>query len=362
MKIAYFVSNRAIFPNAPKQITASNYVVEGIIEHLKTKHEITLYAPEGSHCEGITIKTLGLAPFTADSSVENTDWKTKAALGMKQLYLGELFKDASRYDLLHIHTEPVYLAWPYVNLIKTPVLFTYHNQFHSDETTIFTHYDSRVALNAISHSQAKSIPMKQSIPVIHNGTSLEGSDFMPDDKGYFLFFSRLVKEKGIDVFMELAKKLPHEKFVISGEGSPEMNKHVIDFCERQPNVTYLSIIPRKSSQWHEVLGQAKALVMPIQWDEPFGLMFIEAMGHGTPVITTNRGSASEIVTSNKNGYLVNPEDSLQGFVKAISSIQSLSSQKYLGMRTNARTTVETSFTTSRMAADYEKLYQQIAHS
>ena len=124
MNIAYFVSNRSTIPSAPDQITASTTVVLNIINELKSRHHITVYAAQGSHIDGVNIVDLGLPPFEVDSSLSNSDWITKAVLTMKQIYLGKLFKDATHYDIIHLHTEPSYLAMPFIDLVKTPVLIT----------------------------------------------------------------------------------------------------------------------------------------------------------------------------------------------------------------------------------------------
>ncbi len=218
MKIAYFVSNRNTFPPQQDQIAASIDVVTGIIENLRGKHEITLYAAEGSRLEGVKIVDLGRKPFLLDSGIAGSDWVTKAVVGMKQIYVGEIFKNAGQYDLIHLHTDPIFMGMPFASLINTPVLFTTHSPYRELEKEIYSYYDGKVYLSAISKSQAAKFPTKTPIPVVYNGIEIKKFAYQESPKGYFLFLGRLVAEKGIEDFLELASQCEGEEFYIAGKG------------------------------------------------------------------------------------------------------------------------------------------------
>lgn len=359
MKIAYYISNRTTFPPQQNTIAASTTVVLNIIKHIKNKHEIAIYAPLGSKLPGVKIETLNLTSFNIDSSLGSDDWITKAVVGMKQMFIGELFKNASSYDIIHLHTEPIYLAMPYLKLINTPVLFTMHNEYHSFEEQIFKFYDKKVYLNALSKKQASFIPFTSDIPVIYNGVNISDFEYSDNDEGYLLFLGRMTKEKGIHDFLELAQKDEIRKYYIIGKGEKEYEDLARNISNERNNIKYLDFLPRLSKEWLEILKKAKALIMPVLWNEPFGLVAIEAMACGVPVLAYNNGALPEIVMEGETGYLIDSNKRIEGLFEAVTKLFSLSHEQYLTMRQKARKRVVDNFTSEKMATEYEKLYYQI---
>jgi len=372
MKIAYFISNRSTFPSSKNEITASSTVVYNIIKHLSLKHEITLYAAKGSTVPPhVKLIDLDISPFSTDSNISNTDWTTKAVLGMKQLYLGELFGNADNYDLIHLHTEPVYLAMSYAHLIKTPILFTCHNAYHDAESSIFSFYDKKVYFSGLSKQQVSRIPFTKQPPVIYNGIEVEQFPFEKDSEGYFLFLGRLHKDKGIETFLDLVKSLPDKKFYIAGKGETSVEESIRKMEKEVNNLTFFGMVPRATPQWFSLISKAKALIAPIQWDEPFGLTFIEAMACGTPVIAYSRGASPEVIKDGVTGYLINQSSEynvgtyrsgtygIEGLVETIIHMTSLSNDDYKKLRYQAQTYAHDSFSTEKMASQYEELYKRI---
>lgn len=373
MKIAYFTSNRTTFPPADDQIAASITVTQNLISILKNRHQITLYAAKGSRVDGIMIKDLNLPPIHIDSAIHNNDWITKAVIGLKQIYLGEIFRDADQYDLIHIQTEPIYLGMPYIHLIKTPVLFTIHNTIKDYEKPIFRHYDGKINLSTLSKSQAIQIPFSQSLPLIYNGIETSQFNFIQNASDYCLFFGRLNDDKGLSNFLELTKKLPHRKFIIAGRGDADNEKIIYQACESQPNLTFLGMITRKSPKWVELLSQTRALIMPIKYNDSCPLVPLEVMAFGTPVVAYDRGALQEQIIDNISGFIVNPSDDnirgdwiikktgIEGLCEAVERVYTMPEDKYKAMRFACRTHVEKNFTVERMVDEYEKLYEQIVN-
>lgn len=370
MRIAYFISNRNTFPPSKDQINASTTVVLSIIKHLRNKHDITLYAAQGSKMEGIRIIDLDLPAFKMDSAVGAIDWTTKAVLGMKGIYIGELFRDADKYDIIHLNTEPVYLGFPFAQLLKTPVLFTSHNAFHKLEKQIFSFFDNKIYLSALSNHQAKTLPLTQKIPVIYNGLEVEKFKFEKNSDNYFLFMGRLVKDKGIDVFLELAKKNKDRLFYIAGMGDPLYENLIEKESKNNSNIKFFGMVPRETDVWFKLLAKAKALITPAYFEEPFGLVMTEAMASGTPVITFSKGSAPEIVIDGKTGFIINQdadirgnwiikETGVEGLSMAVKKILDMPLSNYNQMRMAARNNVEVNFNDKKMANEYEKLYFSI---
>ncbi len=360
MKIAYFTSNRTTFPPSPDQIAASTAVTMNIMNKLKSKHDITLYAAQGSHIEGIRIVDLNVPPFNTDSSIIGSDWTTKAVLGMKQLFIGALLNHAHEYDLIHIQTEPVYLGFSYASLVKTPILFTSHNMFHTDEDALFRFYDKKVHLSALSHKQASLIPVN-SLPVIHNGIDIERFTYSDNHEDYFLFLGRMTDEKGIHQFLSLAERLPHIPFVIAGKGGNEITSQVISFCNNHSNTRFLGMLPYGSESWLTALSSAKALIMPITYDDPCPLVPLEAMACGTPIIGFDKGSLPEQITQT-TGRIVAFDKSITGLSDAVTELAEMNNGQYKQMRSAARNHVATHFTADIMAQKYEDLYKKIVDS
>jgi glycosyltransferase involved in cell wall biosynthesis len=344
-------------PPEPSQIAASSTVTTNIIKELSKRHKITLYAAKGSHIDGVNIKDLGLDPFHIDSALTDNDWITKAVVAMKQIYIGEIFKRFEEYDIIHIQTEPIYLAMPYVSLIKTPVLFTSHNMYHDFEKTIFSFYDKKIYISALSYAQAKLYPLNQEIPVIHNGIEVE--QFPYDEKGgnYFLFLGRLTKDKGIDVFLELAINNPKFQFYIAGKGSNEFEQKAKEAAQKYSHIKYFGMVPRFSPQWFDLLSKAKALIMPINYEDSCPLVPLEAMSCGTPVIAFRKGALPEQIVDGKTGYIVDSNPKSLGL--ALQRLQSLSVKDYIQLRKQSREHIEKQFTNQEMAENYEKLYLRI---
>lgn len=356
MKIAYYTSNRVRFPVPAGEIAASSTVTADIINGLKEKHEITLYAAKGSFCEGVTVKEIELPPISIDSSSTNQDWTTKAVLGMKMIPLGELLKDADQYDIIHLQTEPVYLGMPFAKLIKTPILFTCHHPFFEIDRRIFEYFDGKVNMSALSGFHAASFPLSHRPDFVYNGIDIENYDFNPDPQGYYLFLGRLVAEKGIDDFIELAEKTPDQEFYIAGGGS--MAKLAEEAAQKHSNVKYLGLLGRNSEPWKDALAKAKALISPVKCNESFGLAMAEALAFGTPVIAYQKGSVPELVDHGVNGFIVK-EESVSGLKEAVDQLEKMPADDYRAMRLAARKKVEDNFSISAMAQGYEKLYQKI---
>lgn len=357
MKIAFFTSNRSTIPPDPSVVAASATHTVALINQLKTEHDITLYAAQGSQIPGVRVVDLGLPAFKTDSSLADNDWTTKTVLGMKQIYVGAILADAEQYDIIHIQTEPAHLGMPYANLVPRPVLFTCHNVYHPIEKEIYEYADrTDVYLSGLSKSHTDSFPMSRPVPFVHNG--VEESRYPFDGQGgdYFLFLGRLVKEKGILEYLKLAPLNPDTLFYVAGQG-PEA-RAVEEASKKHPNIVMKGMCAHESKEWFEIMSKARALVAPIRWEEPFGLVFIEAMAMGTPVIACRRGSVPEIVEDGTTGYIAR-DDAIESLQRAVLKIKSLPDKEYKQMRRQSRERAEQKFSARIMAKGYEKLYQDI---
>ena len=368
MKIAYYSSSREDVPHDPKVVAANSDVMLNIINNLKDQHSIALYASTGSQVEGVKIIDLGLAAHGLDSAYNKEDWVKNVYTAYTLRYLTEIVANSGRYDIIHLHTGKLYMGIPFARIAKCPIVITIHQQLDSREEEILKSF-SGAYLISISDNQRTRIPSLKYFETVYNGIKLD--EFPFDSKGGegCMFRSRISPEKGVEDAIEAAKQSgcfldiygPGEKGYLAESVEPKLND----------KTHYHGMIGRDEPMWYESYQKAKVVLMPIQWDEPFGLVMVEAMACGTPVIAYSRGSVPEVIKDGITGFVVNAstndkrgdftikETGIQGIVAAINLIYSMDDKKYAKMRKNCRKHVESSFTAKKMANRYLGVYERV---
>ena len=261
------------------------------------------------------------------------------------------YEAVSDHDVVHDHTVmgPFY-AERYPGL---PVVTTIHGPFNEELTDLYRILAPRVPVVAISHAQHRAAPEVPVARVIHHGIDASAfpvGDGTGDDDGEFvLFLGRMAPDKGahraIDVARRAGKRLllaakmrePWEQAYFEAQVAPHLGTDAV----------YLGEVPHE--QKLRLLSQARALLFPIRWNEPFGLVMLESMACGTPVLAFPEGAAPEVVDDGKTGFLCQDEDDM---VRALSRVHELS-------RADCRAAVEGYFSTQRMVADHIELYEQL---
>jgi len=266
-----------------------------------------------------------------------------------ELHHVELAYDAlvGRVDVIHDHT----LFGPQHVISRgecpTPVVTTVHGPFTDEMVRMYEPVSRRVPVVAISAAQAASAPTVHTVAVIHHGLELERFPLGSGAGGYVAFLGRMSPDKGphraitaaraAGVPIRLAAKMwePAERAFFAAEVEPLLG----------PDAIYVGELGGTDKL--EFLGSATALLNPIRWPEPFGLVMIEALATGTPVISFIEGSAPEIVCHGLNGFLCDDE---QDMADAIARIGELD-------RTACRASVEASFSAEQMVAEHVGLYR-----
>jgi glycosyltransferase involved in cell wall biosynthesis len=207
---------------------------------------------------------------------------------------------------------------------------------------------------AISESSRQSIHYPLNfVGVVHHGIYLQ--DFQPSKRrmgDYFAWLGRFVPEKGAHLAIEAAKRT-HVPLILAGvidrhsKASMEYFENVIKPLVGTEQITYIG--PVNTSQKNNLFGRARGFLNPIEWEEPFGMVMIEAMALGCPVISFARGAAPEIMTDGETGYLVNTLDEM---VSAISKIDAID-------RGMVRKHVELNFSSRVMATKYIEIYKKV---
>lgn len=206
------------------------------------------------------------------------------------------------------------------------------------------------------HEDFRTIPGAE---VIYHGIDLNKFPFYPQGGNHLTMVGRMRPQKGPHIAVQAAQRLdlPLKLF-----GSPSQNPEkmeywhsVLELVSKKPgSITIEGFVDH--AQTAEIFGSSKAALYPIQWPEPFGLSAGESMAAGTPPIAFALGSMPELIRDGVTGYLVPPEEGVDGFVKALQRLYNLSSDEYREMRVNCRKRAESIFSEERMIQNYEEAY------
>ncbi len=316
-------------------------VVSWLTEELmRMGHDVTLFASGDSltsaNLQAVCPRSTRLDPDTPDP------------LPYHVLELAQVFEQADRFDVIHCHMD--FLAFPFARSSHTPTLHTLHGRLDQPHwLAIASHYND-TPLVSISNAQRRPIDHLQPnwVATVYHG--LPESDIKPGNgKGeYLAFFARLSREKRPDWAVEVARKtgLPLK---VAGKVDPADRAYFAEEIEplfQDPLVEYIGEIGKEK---FEFLGNALALIFPVDWPEPFGLVMIEAMACGTPVITRPCGSVPEIVQHGRTGFIVETVDEMVEAVKRIHRIN----------RRHCVETVQERFSAEAMAARYLAAYETV---
>jgi glycosyltransferase involved in cell wall biosynthesis len=259
---------------------------------------------------------------------------------------------ADGFDLVHNHNGPPFdLAMACANLTSTPMLTTLHNQPAGDTKFIWSRYEGWY--NTISDQQTRSIeplPRARFAGRVHNGIDVDSFPFQPEKDDYAFFMARMTPEKAPHLAIEAALKAG-TRIVLAGKISTRDEHEYFEARVRPlltlPGVDYVG--EADFAHKRELYARARVQLVPLQWEEPFGLVIIEAMACGTPVIAFCRGAAPELVVHGVTGYLV---DGPEEMARAIESVDAIDPQR-------CRSHVEANFSAQSLANNYLAIYEMI---
>jgi glycosyltransferase involved in cell wall biosynthesis len=250
-------------------------------------------------------------------------------------------------DVVHDNTMagPVYA----LNVPEVPVVVTHHGPFDDQACAAFRTAGQRIALVAISRHQASTAGRLCIEQVIQHGVDLERFPTGPGGD-YFVFLGRMTPDKGAHRAAALAREAGVRLLIAGKQREPAEVRYFREHVEPLlgADVEYLGELAPDDKV--ALLGQARAVLNPIQWPEPFGLVMIEALACGTPVLASPDGAASEIVHDGVTGFLCTSDDE---FIRRMNDVGQID-------RRACRDAVEHSFSTDRMVRDYERLFRRVA--
>jgi glycosyltransferase involved in cell wall biosynthesis len=318
---------------------------ERVVAHLTNElvgrgHEVVLFASGDSDTNARLVPCRDVA-LRLDKQLS---WDIPAHLAM----LAEIKKRAMSFDIFHFHLDCFHL--PLFKDILDRTLTTVHGrQDINDLAKLHRHYPN-YPLVSISHSQRRPLPHLRWIRTIHHGYPKSQYAFSPKaSSGYLAFLGRVAPEKGVDRAIEISRRAGLPLRIAAKVDSADKDyfeAHILPLLD-SPGVEFIGEISEVEKS--EFLGNACALLFPISWPEPFGLVMIEAMACGTPVIAFNQGAVPEIVRHGLTGFIV---ETVEEAVKAVPRLASID-------RGAVRAVFERYFSVEVMAANYEAAYARV---
>ncbi|MEX1997999.1 MAG: glycosyltransferase family 4 protein [Candidatus Andersenbacteria bacterium] len=312
-----------------EQVTS--LITEGLV---KEGVDVTLFATKDS----VTTAQLRAVCPTGYENNKKLDQPVWLAL-----HVSEVFEHADEFDIIHSHLDVLPLS--YSRLVDTPLVTTIHGFPSLQSPIVYRKYNGQAFYVAIS--DANRHPDLTYVATVHHGINLNDFSFRADPDDYLIFFGRIHHDKGTAEAIEIARQAGC-RLIIAGliQDTAYYQEQVEQRLDGKNVVYEGNVGPEKRN---ELLSGARALLHPINFDEPFGLSVIEAMACGTPVIAFNRGSMPELIEEGVTGYLVPNVDEA---VRAVEKLPELN-------REECRRRAERRFGVERMVADYLKVYAQI---
>ena len=325
----------------PKLYGGTERVVACLSDALVQRgHEVVLFASGDSKTSAEVVPCREIA-LRLDKKLS---WDIPAHLAM----LAEVRKRASDFDILHFHLDCFHL--PLFQDIADRTLTTVHGRQDIDDLRRLHQHYPDYPLVSISASQRRPLPHLRWVKTIHHGYPKSQYTFSPVAKGdYLAFLGRIAPEKGVDRAIEIARRAglpiriaakvdPADRDYFEARILPLLNA---------PGVHFVGEI--SEAEKSDFLGGALALLFPISWPEPFGLVMIEAMACGTPVIAFNQGAVPEVICDGETGFIV---ENVEQAVHAVAHLDTID-------RGTVRATFERRFSVDVMAEKYEGAYADI---
>ena len=263
------------------------------------------------------------------------------------MMIDQVFERAHEFDIMHFHID--YLHFPTTRRVGFPNLTTLHGRLDLPQLPELYREFNDMPVISISNAQREPVRDARWEGTVYHGLPGNLYSFHEHAERYLAFVGRASPEKRLDRAIEIAVASGIE-LRIAAKGDPtetEYYRSTIEPLLNQPGITYLGEVDDRGKD--EVVGNAMALLFPIDWPEPFGLTMIEALACGTPVIAWGGGSVPEILDHGETGFIC---DAIDEAVRAVHRIQEID-------RAHCRRVFEDRFSARRMAADYVHIYERL---
>jgi glycosyltransferase involved in cell wall biosynthesis len=324
----------------PKYYGGTERVVSYLTEELvKQGHKVTLFASGDSITQARHIAPCSRSLRLQKGCIDQ--------LAHHVVMLELIAKHAKEFDIIHFHID--YLHFPFSRRQSIPHVTTLHGRLDIPDLVPLYEEFRDMPLVSISNAQRLPLPHVNWVATVHHGLPVDLYHFREAQGKYLCFIGRISPEKRVDRAVEISRRMSIPLKIAAKVDKVDRAyfEATIEPLLALPGIEYLGEIGEEEKD--ELLGNAYALVFPIDWPEPFGLVMIEALACGTPVIAYRQGSVSEVLDDGVTGFLV---DDLHNAVRAAERVQQLD-------RRRCRDVFEQRFSAARMARDYVSVYEQM---
>jgi glycosyltransferase involved in cell wall biosynthesis len=324
----------------PKQYGGTERIVSYLTEELvRAGHEVTLFA------SGDSVTSARLVAPTRRALRKNE--RCKDPIAREIILIDHVVEHAGEFDVIHFHTG--YLHFAISRHLPVPHVTTLHGRLDLPDLVPLYQRFRDVPVISISNSQRTPLRWATWQATIYHGLPEDLFHFYPEGGDYLAFLGRVSPEKGLERAIEIAKRveMPLKIAAKVDRADRRYFKRAVEPLLNDSRIEWVGEIT--DQQKNEFLGNAYALLFPIDWPEPFGLVMIEAMACGTPVIAYEAGSVPEVMEDGVTGFVVKEIDRAVEAVRRVPEIP----------REACRNVFEKRFTASRMANDYMAVYEQI---
>ncbi len=312
-------------------------LADGLVER---GHDVTLFATGDSQTKAALESSFETAP---GPRMINDVWHDT-------IHTLHAFRDPGRFDLYHVHSP--WSSLIVAAMLDVPTVHTVHGSFTPEMRRLYAELSGSVRFVAISESQRSHMPELAYAGVVHNGIDLEKYPYREEKDDFLLFLGRAHPDKGV-LRAALASRQAGAPLVVAVKvAHPEEEEHWTNEVRPAlpPDAVVLGEIDEQ--QKLDLLSRARAVLFPIDWDEPFGLVMTEAMACGTPVIATPRGAVPEVVEDGVTGFIV-PVESYPG--DAAAAVKRLDEIDPAACRAR----VEDRFSKEAMVSGYERAFRRV---
>ncbi len=357
----------------PDGYGGAEWVVHHLTEGLVKKgHEVTLFATGDS-------ETSAKLAYAYKRALGN-DVELKLNVHNVLNHLYHFMKDVLPNDFDIIHTHAGRSAQYFLDLQPTPFVHTLHGNYTSKNdimvkytggSELFDQFKTQRYIS-ISRRQQIDMPDLNYVGTVYNGVLADQFKFDKNGGDSVVWLGRVTSTKGLDIVVEVVNHLK-KKLIFGGwvdKGDETYFNTLVKPHINGTTILYIGEV-KNSIQKSQLYNKGKVLLYPLQWEEPFGLVMVEAMATGTPVVAYARGSIPEIIVDGVTGFIVNSSETeirgnfiikkagFEGLNEAVERIYNLPSKKYKKMRANCRRHVDENFSVEAMVNGYEKIYKNI---